>query len=646
MSSGRSPEKIYVKITTEEERDGCFQFKTGLNILNKPFEGFNGSYVASGFQYTDLENIHHFYGSGVWLRIVKVPDNAQVVEECGGIDKNIKIWYTDKLIFNERYPLYNYETFKKFNFKITYKYILEGCKNRFHAYFWVWKTEWIELISNYMDKSEIIDGIKYACFEGNEKALVCFKESGVELKYNEEALDYASHHGNVNVLKWWKNSGLELKYSENALDWASLKGHLNVLEWWKNSGLKLKYSENALGLASKCNHVEVLEWWLKSNLPLKYSEKALKEALNSAYENGYTSILSWWEDYFEKNPENTHDFNELFRKWKTKKLMSSDKQSLCDGGLIKKPSNPGITYNYDNKNGHLEILKRKMTDTSTNVHYTIKDDLNLNTLKKKMTEILKRQMTDTSTNVQYTIKDEGTTEVLNPNTPKNYVDVSKVFECQKLNKTYVKITNKDECHNGFQYQTGLNILETPFKKSLSFDNALYFTDLENVHHFYGYGIWLRIVEIPDDADVVSYPNDTQDGVKWSTNKLVLGDKYPLSDLDTLKMFKIEITPEYIRWASANCHIDVLQKLKDSDNIKENEEQLLTYLYSSGNKEVIEWWKKSFSFLADKESDSTDMDCSEDIFDCSEDDLDCSEDDLDCSGDDLDCSGDDLDCSGD
>jgi hypothetical protein len=135
------------------------------------------------------------------------------------------------------------------------------------------------------------------------------------------------------------------------------------------------------------------------------------------------------------------------------------------------------------------------------------------------------------------------------------------------NKIYVKITNKDECHYGFSYKDGLNIIDD---KNMS--TGLHYTDLENVHHFYGNGIWLRIVKIPYDAQVVSYPNDTQDGVKWSTNKLVLCDKYPLSDLDTLKRFNIKITPEYIRWASANCHIDVLQKLKDIGEIQENVEE--------------------------------------------------------------------------
>ena len=34
-----------------------------------------------------------------------------------------------------------------------------------------------------------------------------------------------------------------------------------------------------------------------------------------------------------------------------------------------------------------------------------------------------------------------------------------------LDKKFFKITNKEECHNGFQYIDGLNILKEPFAET-------------------------------------------------------------------------------------------------------------------------------------------------------------------------------------
>ncbi len=37
--------------------------------------------------------------------------------------------------------------------------------------------------------------------------------------------------------------------------------------------------------------------------------------------------------------------------------------------------------------------------------------------------------------------------------------------CAELNKTFYKITNATECHHGFQYNNGLNILTDAFAES-------------------------------------------------------------------------------------------------------------------------------------------------------------------------------------
>ncbi|RKP17230.1 hypothetical protein ROZALSC1DRAFT_24408 [Rozella allomycis CSF55] len=119
--------------------------------------------------------------------------------------------------------------------------------------------------------------MNWASQNGHLNVLEWWKNSGVELKWSEDAMDWAGRDVHIDVLDWWKKSGLELKWSEDAMDLASEYGHLNVLEWWKKSGLELKWSENAMNSASEYGHVKVLEWWKKSGLELKWSDDAIYE---------------------------------------------------------------------------------------------------------------------------------------------------------------------------------------------------------------------------------------------------------------------------------------------------------------------------------------------------------------------------------
>ncbi len=64
---------------------------------------------------------------------------------------------------------------------------------------------------------------------------------------------------------------------------------------------------------------------------------------------------------------------------------------------------------------------------------------------------------------------------------------------------WVRITNEEECHNGFQYQTGVNADTKPFNSETICGDGLYFCKQQDVVRWIGdgQGFYIREVIIPD-----------------------------------------------------------------------------------------------------------------------------------------------------
>ncbi|KAI9348997.1 hypothetical protein DFJ73DRAFT_777183 [Zopfochytrium polystomum] len=134
------------------------------------------------------------------------------------------------------------------------------------------------------------EAIHAASAAGHADVLRWWKANDLPLIYEFEAVNDASAAGHVEVLQWWKDSGLPLKYLSRAMDAASALGRVPVLQWWKDSGLLLKYSAAAMDVASMNGRVEVLQWWKESGLELKYSVDAVERART----NGHRGVVKWW----------------------------------------------------------------------------------------------------------------------------------------------------------------------------------------------------------------------------------------------------------------------------------------------------------------------------------------------------------------
>lgn len=97
---------------------------------------------------------------------------------------------------------------------------------------------------------------------------------------------------------------------------------------------------------------------------------------------------------------------------------------------------------------------------------------------------------------------------------------------------YFKILNKQECHHGLQYKTGLNIDPVPFEeKGSCVPGGIYFAS-KDIFAFSHYGVWVREVKIPKDAKMVKDPEEGPE--KFRADRVILGRKRKLWKEATIK----------------------------------------------------------------------------------------------------------------
>lgn len=102
---------------------------------------------------------------------------------------------------------------------------------------------------------------------------------------------------------------------------------------------------------------------------------------------------------------------------------------------------------------------------------------------------------------------------------------------QKYEKyRFVKLTNYLENHNGFQFQTGLNIDSVGWNDSGECEGGgIYFCEVGKLSRWLNYSrnsmIYYRLVTIPYDA-LVWVERD-----KFKANRIILGERHQISDLE-------------------------------------------------------------------------------------------------------------------
>ena len=109
----------------------------------------------------------------------------------------------------------------------------------------------------------------------------------------------------------------------------------------------------------------------------------------------------------------------------------------------------------------------------------------------------------------------------------------KEFNEKYVGQKFVKLTNKEEKHNGYEFKSGLNVDTVPFDPQGSCRaGGIYFCELGKLSKWLEYGYqrmyYARVVSIPDDAQVYEEED------KWKADKLVLGERRTIAELEIWK----------------------------------------------------------------------------------------------------------------
>ncbi|AAV51153.1 putative ankyrin repeat protein [Acanthamoeba castellanii mimivirus] len=163
-----------------------------------------------------------------------------------------------------------------------------------------------------------------------------------------------------------------------------------------------------------------------------------------------------------------------------------------------------------------------------------------------------------------------------------------------------KITRKDEKHYNFQYNDGLNILDTPFNNDDDHctPGKLYFSDSKNICKYLGFGDNLRKISLPIDNPDFKMTKCLY-GEKYGANMLIFGEKFDLDKVETYqKMILMDID---IRAGNDNAMIIAAQKgnleivkflVESGANVKSQDNCAVRLASEFGHLDVVEYLYKS------------------------------------------------------
>jgi hypothetical protein len=121
------------------------------------------------------------------------------------------------------------------------------------------------------------------------------------------------------------------------------------------------------------------------------------------------------------------------------------------------------------------------------------------------------------------------------------------------------------------------------------DSGVYFTTLQDIHHFYFYGIYL--IEILIDVNDPELQLEKVNEYKYKSNKIILGERFSLLDFNTYTKFNLDITKNTyaIDYASKYGFIDFLFWWVDSGINIPYTSRAMNWASEYGRIDVLNFW---------------------------------------------------------
>ncbi|AGD93027.1 putative ankyrin repeat protein [Megavirus lba] len=157
-------------------------------------------------------------------------------------------------------------------------------------------------------------------------------------------------------------------------------------------------------------------------------------------------------------------------------------------------------------------------------------------------------------------------------------------------KLFLKVTNKEECHNKYPYKDGLNKLEGKFNDNpgeACVPGRLYFCKPKHIHKYFNYGVYLREVYLPTDNPDFKMIKDPS-GKKYGANMIILGKKYFLGDPKTwefMNTISVKFEKSSLDYIISKNYIECLKYLISIDV---NKDLALIIASKNGNLDIVKY----------------------------------------------------------